>query len=119
MITLKSKIIAGFTALALLFGAFYIVEAMETDNTSREKVLIEEWFDYNGPSQDREDIENPANYTRHSGTPSCNSGSELCSLKAPNDGSDQPVLSNSFVNQVMSAIVTGGTPSNTNIKLQN
>lgn len=119
MRTLKSKIIAGFTALILLFGAFYIVEAMETDNTLGEKVFAEEWFDYNGPSQDREDIENPANYTRHSGTPGCNTGSELCSLKAPNDGSDQPVLSDSFINQVMSTISTGGTPSNTNIKLQN
>ncbi len=37
MITLKSKIIAGFTALILLFGAFYIVEAME----KKEEVKVE------------------------------------------------------------------------------
>lgn|GEM_PF-4947971 len=38
MRTLKSKIIAGFTEL--LFGAFYIREAMQTDNMLKKKYLL-------------------------------------------------------------------------------
>ncbi|MDR2269523.1 MAG: hypothetical protein LBF27_01345 [Sphingobacterium sp.] len=119
MKTKKSKFIAGITALILLFGVFFMVRAMEKSNLSNKDVLTEEWFDYTGPSQDRDDIQNPDNYTLHSGTPACSSGTKLCSLKAPNDGNGQPVLTSSFVTQVMSAISTGGTPSNSNIKLQN
>lgn len=40
MKTLKSKMIAGVTALVLLFGVFFMVKAIEKDSTDKAPVAI-------------------------------------------------------------------------------
>lgn len=107
--------------IVLVVGAFFIARAVESKGVEvkveKTTVLAEQWFVYNGPDQSRSEIEKPSNYQLSTSIPTCNNGTELCSIHAPNNGSGQPVLNESFVEQIMDALDLE-TPTS-KIKLEN
>lgn len=106
MITLKSKIIAGFTALILLFGAFYIVRANQnkTEPTVAPKMLATQWFEFIGSSSD-----SPTDPTKYrlieedEPMPTCNPGDQVCALRAPVDLNGQPDIDSTLQNEIQTA----------------
>lgn len=77
----------------------------EKKEVKAEKVVLApQWFQYNGTSQNRNDIENPDNYQPLTAEPLCEDGTELCSVHAEPDSEGKPVLSSAFVDQIMTAI---------------
>lgn len=99
MKTLKSKIIAGVSALTLVAGSFFIVNAMEKKTelpTSKTVQAGEQWFKYIGGNPAL-----PSSYELHGDGSSSPDEcvipptEQVCSLKAQPSGSnpDQPNMS--------------------------
>ncbi|GHE49658.1 hypothetical protein GCM10017764_35870 [Sphingobacterium griseoflavum] len=78
--------------------------------------LTEQWFIYNSDSQDRDDVENPQNYTLLNDEPVCAGSNQLCSIHAPTNTQEKPVLDPQLVNEIMDAI--DNQTSTTAIKLK-
>jgi len=83
MITLKSKIIAGFTA---------------------PKMLATQWFEFIGSSSD-----SPTDPTKYrlieedEPMPTCNPGDQVCALRAPVDLNGQPDIDSTLQNEIQTA----------------
>jgi hypothetical protein len=60
------------------------------------------WFVYNGSGN----VDDPANYTEVSGTPSCPGSTSLCSINATVGSNSQPVMTQSLENEISTAIST-------------
>lgn len=68
------------TFLALLFGATtaFAFKAPAAGSTTKTGLA---WYKFNGGDQS-----NPANYSRMSGTPTCNGSADLCAIQGNDDG---------------------------------
>jgi hypothetical protein len=73
------KIKFNFGILAALIGlsAAFAFKAPAVAKTKTADV----WYLYNGGDQS-----NPVNYTKISGTPTCNSSTNLCAIEGPDNG---------------------------------
>ncbi|OFV21282.1 MULTISPECIES: hypothetical protein [Sphingobacterium] len=106
MRTLKSKFVAGVTALVLLFGAFYLVKASQSSPESivAPKVLVTQWFEFTGSSSD-----SPTDPTKYRAIeegepmPTCNPGDQVCALKATVDSNGQPIIDSTLQNEIQNA----------------
>lgn len=112
--SINSRLLVGILALTLVCGLFVSVKAW---NNKPVPTLTEQWFAYNGATQDRDDVKNPQNYTLLNDEPSCATGKQLCSIHAPINTFEEPVLEPQLVDQIMDAIEN--QTSTTAIKLKN
>ena len=89
--------------LALISSAF-IAEPAKVDN---------QWFQYDGVG----DIDDPDSYEKFGSTsPGCSGDDELCSIRAMEDENEQPVITQTLVNEINAAL--GSTPtSHPNVEL--
>ncbi|MCA5005675.1 hypothetical protein [Sphingobacterium bovistauri] len=120
MKNLKSNLIAGITVIALLFGVFVAVKAMqdETKNKEIKKTVSETWY-FNGSVDN--DPTNPQNYSRTPQNPGqCTSPFEtICEITAPANG-DEPDMSEvvgaktieQHINDALSQLPAATPPSN-------
>lgn len=83
--------------------------------------LQEEWFIYDSDSKDRSSIENPANYIPNpegpQEQPDCSGLDLLCAVRAPS-ANNEPVLDETFVDEIMDILDDPEHQSNENIKLK-
>ncbi|WP_293928041.1 hypothetical protein [Sphingobacterium sp. UBA6320] len=91
MKTLKSKIVAGISALVLLFGAFYIVEAMDRNDLEVKNNVTLVSVNWEFTPTTSNDPLNPENYTASS-TAHCQGASQLCGIQAPSDENGLPII---------------------------
>lgn len=73
------KIYLGLVAILMLATATF---AFQAPVKTAPATLAVEWFQYNGGG-----ISDPNNYSELPGMPDCNSGSTLCAIQAPENGS--------------------------------
>ncbi len=79
MKTLKLKIVAGLTAIILLFGAFIVVKAME--KKVEQPAAVDPMTVYFQPqSNDPSAIQNTSNWGTSPGTLECEGSSYLCEV---------------------------------------
>lgn len=72
------KINTGLIALLVGASAAFAFNAPAKKVPARFAI---QWFSYNGGT-----VSDPNNYSELPGMPSCNSGSSLCAIQAPEDG---------------------------------
>lgn len=73
----KTKFYLGMMAAMIGLTAAFAFKAPAVAKTKTADV----WYIYNGGSQS-----NPLNYTKISGTPSCNTTQDLCAIEGPDNG---------------------------------
>jgi len=78
----KLKIRLAIAALVIGVSGAFTFNSPAAHASSRQAMV---WFTYNGAG-----LTNPANYTKVSGTPSCNSGSILCAIEGADNGTTHP-----------------------------
>ncbi|MDR2273524.1 MAG: hypothetical protein LBF27_21625 [Sphingobacterium sp.] len=97
MKTLKSRVIAGVSALALVAGSFFIVDAMENNAVPKSTTKIDElqeWHFKGATDPKDNDITDPLQYEQGAST-SCNAIKQTaCNINAPESSTNpgQPDL---------------------------
>ncbi|WP_160069121.1 hypothetical protein [Sphingobacterium bovisgrunnientis] len=98
MKNIKSNLIAGITAITLLFGVFIAVKAMQKDTHKKDqqKIVSVTWY-FNGAVDN--DPTNPDNYTSNPPTTPCDDTPEqICEILAPNSSGKPDMLAPSADN---------------------
>lgn len=97
MKTLKSKIIAGVSALALVAGSFFIADAMAKNEVPKSTTKVDElkeWHFKGATDPNNNDITDPLQYELGSSTSCNNIIQTACNINAPESSTNpgQPDL---------------------------
>jgi len=90
MKTLKSKLIAGVSALTLLLGSYFVSDAMAKEKEVKTPVVSTS-LDWEFSPNVSADPLNPENYNPSS-TSHCTGSSQVCGIKAPADAEGRPII---------------------------
>jgi len=117
MATLKNnRIRTGIALFLLLFGAFFIVKAMDKKEV-KENTLVNQWFQFTGTSTD-----SPTDQTKYelieegAPLPECNPGDQVCVLNAEVGANNKPVIDANLESEIMTA--TTNQEHSTNVRVR-
>lgn len=130
MITLKSikkPLVAVGSALTLLFGIAFAVNAMDKEEVKQNigdkasKVFASKWYQYNGSGS----ITDESNYTLLTSQPAneeeaadlCEGNTKICVINAPEGTGTQPASFTTALENEINNAQSNGTES-TNVKLR-
>lgn len=113
-----NRLISSLAAVLLIFGAFFIVKAMEDSSSTIETILEDQWFEFIGDSQDSPT--DPSNYRlieENEMLPVCSPGPNVCIILAPLGPNDQPSINSSLAQDIEDAKTNNAHSNNVKVRL--
>ena len=98
-----NRLISSLAAVLLIFGAFFIVKAMEDKSENQFESF--EMLDWEFTQNVSSDPLNPENYTEGT-TSHCDGSEQLCGIRAPDNGSGDPHISPALAQRIQSNDLT-------------